>query len=101
MGIFSVKGFEERKSHQMVPVGMSEKKVDIVRFLFNKFVAESANSGTRINRNDFAAFGSNLQTGGITTVFQIRFARNRNGAPRTPACDLHLGPFKRALISYL
>jgi hypothetical protein len=95
MGIFSVEWFEEGKSHKMIPMGVGEKKVDIERLFFNKFVSESANSGPCINRNDIVAFGSNLQTGGITTVFKIRFARNRNGTPRSPACDLHLEPSKR------
>ena len=53
----------------MVPMGMREKKVDIERFFFDQFVSESTNTGTGIKRYDIAAFGSNLQTGGITAVF--------------------------------
>ena len=79
----------------MIPMGMGEKKVDVEHFFLNKFVAESANSGTGINRNDITTFGSNFQTGGIPTVFKIRFARNRDGAPLSPAFDLHLESFKK------
>jgi hypothetical protein len=68
-GILRVKRLEERKSHQMVPMGMGEKKMDIERFFFNQLFPKSANSRTRINRNDIPAFGADLQTRCIAAVF--------------------------------
>jgi hypothetical protein len=50
-------------------MGMGEKKMDIERFFFNQFFPKSANSRTRINRNDIPAFGADLQTRCIAAVF--------------------------------
>ena len=77
----------------MIPVGMGENKIYGVCIFFGKFVAKSADSGAGIHRNDIIAFGADFQTGGIAAVFQIRFARNRNRASGSPACDFHRKPF--------
>ena len=55
-------------------------------------------SGAGINSNDITAFGEDFQAGGIAAVFQIRFARNRNRASGSPACDFHFEPFNGNLL---
>ena len=92
-GAAGIERFEEGKSHQMIPVGVGENKIYVVYIFFGEFVAKSADSGAGIHRNDIIVFGSDFQTGGIAAVFQIPFARNRNRAPRSPACDFHRKPF--------
>jgi hypothetical protein len=77
----------------MIPVGVGENKIYGVYIFFSELVAKPADSGTGIHRNDVTAFGTDFQTGGIAAVFQIRFARNRNRASGSPACDFHLEPF--------
>lgn len=72
---------------------MGENKINLVGIFVGKLVPKPSNSGTRVDGNDITAFGADFQTGGIAAVFQIPPARNRDGAPGSPACDLHLGPF--------
>jgi hypothetical protein len=72
---------------------VGENKIYVVYIFFSEFVAKSADSGTGIHRNDVIVSGTDFQTGGIAAVFQIRFARNRNRASGSPACDFHPGPF--------
>ena len=77
----------------MIPVGVSENKIYGVYVLFGEFIAKSADSGAGIHRNDIIVFGTDLQTGGIAAVFQIRFTRDGNWASGPPARDFHRKPF--------
>ena len=91
---FEIKRFEKRKTHEMIPVGMGKQEVYGIIFFFGQFVAKSSYSGSRINHNEIAAFGTDLQTGRITAVFQIFFSGDGNGSPRSPAFDVHGYPFR-------
>jgi hypothetical protein len=68
-GTFKIEGFEERKSHQMIPVGVGEKKINAVSVFKSKLVAKPSNTGTGIDSNDIPAFGADFQTGCVAAVF--------------------------------
>jgi hypothetical protein len=53
----------------MIPVGVCEKKINIVNGFIGKLFAKSSNPGTGINSNDITAFSADFQAGGIATVF--------------------------------
>jgi hypothetical protein len=53
----------------MIPVGVREKKINIVSVLVGKLVPKPTNPGTGINSNDITAFGEDFQAGGIAAVF--------------------------------
>jgi hypothetical protein len=53
----------------MIPVGVCEKKMNVVNGFIGKLVAKSTNPGTGIYSNDITAFGADFQAGGIATVF--------------------------------
>jgi hypothetical protein len=69
LGAFEIKGFEERKAHEMIPMGMGEKKMDRIAFFFGDVVPESSDTGAGINNNHIIAFGSDLQAGRIAAIF--------------------------------
>ena len=60
VGAFEIKGLEERKSHQMIPVGVGEEKMNIVSIFFGKLFTKSSNTGTGIDSNDVAAIDANF-----------------------------------------
>ena len=49
--------------------------------LFDQVVSESSNARTRIHNDGVIIFASDLNARGITTVFDVFFPRNRDGAP--------------------
>jgi hypothetical protein len=53
----------------MVPVGVGEKKINVVNGFIGQLVAKSTNPGAGINSNNITAFGANFQAGGIAAVF--------------------------------
>jgi hypothetical protein len=59
-GAFKIEGFEERKSHQMIPVGVGKEKMNAVSVFLGKLFAEPSNTGTGINGNNLTAFGANF-----------------------------------------
>jgi hypothetical protein len=68
-GTFKIEGLEKRKSHQMIPVGVGEEKMNVVNVFFGQLVAKPSNTGTGIDSNNILAFGANFQTGCIAAVF--------------------------------
>jgi hypothetical protein len=53
----------------MIPVGVREKKINVVSVLVGQLVAKPSNPGSGINSNDISAFGADFQAGGIAAVF--------------------------------
>jgi hypothetical protein len=50
-------------------MSMGEDKIQIIAFLVGQLVAQPANSGPGIHDYNVTAFGPDLNTGRITTVF--------------------------------
>jgi len=69
LGAFEIQGLEKGKAHQMIPVGMGKKKIEIAAFFICQLVAKSANTGSGINNNNVTAFRPDFQTGGVAAVF--------------------------------
>ena len=67
-GFFGIEGVKKRKTHQMIPVGMRKKKIEIETFFIDQPVAESSNSGSRINNNCITALGPDIYAGGVAAV---------------------------------
>jgi hypothetical protein len=67
-GSFEIQGFKKWKTHQVVPVGMRKKKIEIETPFIDQLIAQSANTGSRIDNNDITAFGPNVQAGRVATV---------------------------------
>lgn len=65
------KGFEKRKAHKVVPMGVGKKEMIGEPFFFEQAVAQAANSGTGINDNDLVLGAADLKAGGVTAVFEI------------------------------
>jgi hypothetical protein len=63
--------FKEGKSHDMVPVGMSENKMIFKAIFLNHFVSQPANSCPGVNDNDFTALWANLNAGRIAPVLNV------------------------------
>ena len=55
----------------MIPVGVGENEIILIAVFLDKLVAEPSYSGPGINDYYIVTFGSNLETGGITAVFDI------------------------------
>jgi hypothetical protein len=68
VGFFEIEGFEKWKAHQMIPVGMGKKKIEIETFFISQLIAKPANTGSRIDYNYITAFGPNVYAGGIAPV---------------------------------
>ena len=71
---------------------MGKDKIEIKTFFIDQLIAESANTGSRINNNDFTTFGADFHAGGIAPVLQIFLAGNRNGSSGTPNFYSHVYP---------
>jgi hypothetical protein len=57
---FKVKGFEEGETHEMVPMGMGEKKVHIIGFLIGEFISKTPDAGAGIDNDNIIAVGSDF-----------------------------------------
>jgi hypothetical protein len=77
LGASEIQGLEEGKTHQMVPVGMGENKMDLARFFVGQLIAKSSNAGSGIHDNYILTFGADFQTGSIPAILQILFSGNR------------------------
>ena len=53
----------------MIPMGVCKNEIVAMNAFFDELVSKSSNSGTGIDNNDIATCGPNLNTGGITTIF--------------------------------
>jgi hypothetical protein len=53
----------------MIPVGVREKKINVVSVFIGKLFPKPPNTGTGINSNDITALGADFQAGGIAAVF--------------------------------
>jgi hypothetical protein len=69
LGAFEIKGLEEGKAHEMIPMSMGEKKMNRIALFFGDVVPESSNTGAGINNNHIIAVGSDFQAGRIAAVF--------------------------------
>jgi hypothetical protein len=62
----------------MVPVGVGENKMEFFSFFINQLVAEFAYTGSGVNDDDIITFCPDLDTGGVTAIFEILFSGDRN-----------------------
>ena len=62
--------------------------------LVDQLVTQSAYTGSGVDDNDFAAFGSDFDTGRVAAVFQIFLAGHRNRSAGSPAFNLHMLTFQ-------
>jgi hypothetical protein len=57
---FEIKGFKEGKTHEMVPMGMGEKKVNGIGFFIGEFISKTPDAGAGIDNNNIIAVGSDF-----------------------------------------
>jgi hypothetical protein len=69
VGFLTVEGPEKREAHYMIPVSMGEDEIEIKTFFFGQLVAQSANTGSRIDNNDITALSPNFHAGRVAPVF--------------------------------
>jgi hypothetical protein len=81
LSAFKIKGLEEGKAHQMIPVGMGENKMDLAAFFIGQLIAKSSNAGSGIHDNNISTLGTNFKAGGIPAIFEILFSGNRYRTP--------------------
>jgi len=77
--VFVEQGFKKIKSCDMVPVGMGEENMAGMDLI--KGCSKVADPGSSINDDGFSAFCNNLDTGGISSIFQEISARYGNRPP--------------------
>jgi hypothetical protein len=68
-GALEIKGLKEGKAHEMIPMGMGEKKMDRIASFCADAVPESSDTGTGINNNHIIAISSDFQAGRIAAIF--------------------------------
>ncbi len=87
----SVGRSKERKTDDMIPVGMSEKEGEMRnRLLFQEGTTHSPDAGARVDSDTLAAFRMNLNTSGFSAVLEGLASRRRKGASASPDLDFHL-----------
>jgi hypothetical protein len=57
----------------MIPVGVCKNEIIAMNAFFGEFVSESSNPGARVDNDDIATSGPNLDAGGIATIFNVFF----------------------------
>ena len=55
----------------MIQVRVGENQVVVIPFFFDQAVSETPDSRTRIHNNDFIIPGADLDTGGVSPVFNV------------------------------
>jgi hypothetical protein len=57
----------------MIPVGVGKNTIIVMNAFFDELVAESSNPGARVDNDDIATSGPNLDTGSIAAIFDVFF----------------------------
>jgi len=84
-----IDGFEEGKSHDVIPVGVRQQKREIQTALRQQGVACLADSGACIDNQYVVVFCPDFKAGGIAAVALIQSARYRDGPSGTPTANDH------------
>ena len=76
-----VEWFEERPTHQVVPVAVGDEKMIGKALVNQELIAEAADAGTGIDNEGIPAFGDDFEAGCVATVSKIFRSADRNGSP--------------------
>jgi hypothetical protein len=55
-------------------MGMGEEKIEGVARFVDQFIAQPPDAGPCVDDDNVIALGPNLEAGGVTAVFVVRFA---------------------------
>jgi hypothetical protein len=81
--VFEEEGFEEGKTHQVIPMPVGEQKIVLVAALFDQGVAQPANPRAGIDDDDIVALRPDFQACGVATILDV-FASRYGMEPRDP-----------------
>ena len=87
-----VNGLEERKAHDVIPVGVGEDHRILGTFFGDESVSQSADARTGINDDDAILCGADFNAGRVSPIAQVFPPRNRDGSSCPPATDQHALP---------
>jgi hypothetical protein len=70
-GALEVKRFEKRKSHHVIPMGVSKNEVAGSPFFLHEAISQPSDSGTGVDNDQIVTFCADFDAGRIPAVFKV------------------------------
>jgi hypothetical protein len=76
-------------ANDVVVVGVAENNVGLEGHFWNEGIAELSEARATVNDEYFSAIAADFIAGGISTIFNGVWARDRDGASAAPDFEIH------------